>query len=280
MPFVFLLGAMFIFSSCEKEEENTTDEQQTEEKSISVVEDDTYASETFDEVQDVTDEAAEENNLKSTQESIEGSIITDCATVTIEGDSAETTMTVDFGTENCECEDGRFRRGKIVAVYSGDYWSDSATISYSFDNYFVDDNQITGTKTITRFYNNDNGNRGSNTVVDGSIILADNEGTITWKANRSREVIQGTGTLRRTDDIYQITGSSEGVTRDGESFSTEIKSPLVRKLDYGCRRNYVDGILDIEQADGDELSIDYGDGACNRWATVTLNGRTYKVYLR
>ncbi len=274
-----MLFGIILHSSCELEED-TLDEPIECEESISVAEDDTYASETFDEVEDIADEAADENNLKNSENSIEGTIITNCATVTIDGDSDETTMIVDFGSENCECEDGRYRRGKIIVVYSGDYWNDSTFINYSFDNYFVDDNQVTGIKTITRFASNINRNMGSHTLVDGVIILADGEGTITWKSNRTREVIKGSKTLSRMDDIYQITGSSEGISSNGESFSSEIQSPLVRRMDYGCRRNYVEGILEINQVDGDIYNIDYGEGICNRWATVTVNGEVCKVYLR
>lgn len=272
---ITVFGITATLSSCEDDNQESY-----EEKSISVVEDDSYASETFDEIEDISDEAADLNNLKSSENTIEGTIITDCATVTIEGDSDSTIMTIDFGNNNCECEDGRYRRGKIIATYSGNYWDDNRIINYSFENYFVDDNQVTGTKKLTRFFNNDSGNRGSHTIVDGAIILANSGGTISWNSDRSREVVQGTGTLRRTDDIYQITGSSEGITRDGKSFSSEIISPLVRRLDYGCRRNYVEGILEINQTDGDILNINYGEGDCNRWATVTINGRMYKVYLR
>lgn len=273
-----LLSIVAVTTSCERDDgDNLSD---PVEKSIAVVEDETYASETFNEVEDIVDEAADENNLKNSSNNIEGTIIGNCATVIIEGDSLDATITVDFGDENCECEDGRLRRGKIIASYTGNYWADGKVITYTMDNYFVDNNQVTGTKTITRFSQNENGNRGSEMNVDGSIILEDGEGTITWKAQRTREVIQGTGTLRRTDDVYEISGTSEGITRDGEEFSTETITPLERKLERGCRRNYVDGKLVINPIEGEQLSIDYGDGVCNRFATVTIGGEVYTVFLR
>ncbi len=274
VPFLAIIA---IVTSCEKSDDLTS---QPTEESISFVEDDTYASETFEEVEDIVDEAAEELETKSTTSSIEGSIISECATITIEGDSLGTTIIVDFGEENCECEDGRYRKGKITANYTGDYWDDGIEVTYTFDDYFVDNNQITGVKTMTRVANNEDGHRESYAKVEGTIILADIEGTIKWSSELTREVIMGSNTLRRTDDVYQLSGYSSGTTRDGDDYSATITSPLVRRLDFGCRRNYVEGVLEITQTDGDEYVIDYGNGTCDRFATVTVNGLEYIVYLR
>lgn len=53
----FLVSIIAVSTSCEKNENDGTSD--PVEKSIAVVEDDTYASESFNEVEDIVDEAAD-----------------------------------------------------------------------------------------------------------------------------------------------------------------------------------------------------------------------------
>ena len=44
-------------------------------------------------------------------------LISTCAQRTYVSDTR--TLTIDFGSTNCLCPDGRYRRGKIVVVFTG-----------------------------------------------------------------------------------------------------------------------------------------------------------------
>ena len=94
------------------------------------------------------------------------------------------TLTVNFGATNCLCNDGRYRRGTIVLSFSGKYKDFLTVITVTPQNYFVNDNQVSGTKTIT--------NKGHNAVhhlvyeinANMAIVKANGGATITWTSNR------------------------------------------------------------------------------------------------
>ncbi|HUP13693.1 MAG TPA: hypothetical protein VM187_15835, partial [Niastella sp.] len=111
-------------------------------------------------------------------------IASGCTKVTLDTTKEACTLDIDFGNTNCEGPDGRKRRGKIHANWNGKYRSKGTIVNITYDNYFVNDNQIIGTHKTT--------NQGLNTAqhlvykieVDGSIVKANNGGTITWKSTR------------------------------------------------------------------------------------------------
>ena len=272
-----LIGLMLI--SCEETENLTAEEENAD------LINESYASEIFDEVEDLGDEAVDflDNSLtKSTQEAESlGNYykLSPCATVTREYLDDTVLVTIDFGEENCVCNDGRSRRGKIYINHYGYYWGEGeAEIVYTFDNYFVDDNQLLGTRNVYR-YMNENQHRMSEVIADGSVILAESAGTITWHRERLREVVQGSETCHKYDDVIEVTGTSYGTLADGTEITTEITSPLVRDFASGCYRYFVSGNRTITIGE-EEINIDFGDGTCDNLAEVTRNGETHTYEIK
>lgn len=266
--------SLTFLSSCNKTNE-TLD--LTAEEALTEVQDETLATDLFDEVIEIGEEAEAADNTKSS-ESGKGYRLSDCVTITRVFTADSRTVTIDFGEENCESADGKYRRGKIIIERTGFYFTGDVTATYSFENYFVDDNQLTGTKTYTGSFNDD-GTYSSTFVTDGSIILADGSGTITWHSERNRLISEGAETRRFADNRVEITGFSNGTTADGSTFESEILEPLVRIYEEGCFRFYVSGIVKINKADGTEILIDYGDGTCDNLAEVTIDGVTEIIEL-
>lgn len=206
--------------------------------------------------------------------------LSDCVIMTRElNESNDTvTMIIDYG-EGCEGLDGKIRSGRIIIIRTGRmYWDGTTQSEVTFDNYIIDGKQVSGTKTKIGFIN-DAGNRQHNIVVVGQIILAENAGTISWNANRTREVVVGSDTRFKLDDVIHVTGSSSGVTADGSVFTSEIIEPLVRIHEEGCYRFYVAGITHITRGADTEITINYGDGTCDNLAEITTNGITETVEL-
>jgi uncharacterized membrane-anchored protein len=201
-----------------------------------------------------------------------------CTKVTLDTANTACTLTIDFGTTNCEGPDGRKRRGKILATWNGKYRDKGTVVNITYNNYFVNDNQVTGTHKTT--------NQGYNTAqhlvykieVDGSIIKANNGGTITWKSTREREWVTGSSTpLMILDDTYSITGNASGTTAGGEAYTINITQPLVRKMNCAW---FESGTLDLIPAGRKTLTLDYGSTGCDNKATVTINGNTYNVVIQ
>ncbi len=202
----------------------------------------------------------------------------DCASVTLDTVSSPRSATIDFGNTNCLCKDGRNRRGKIIATYTGRYRNPGTVITISFDNYFVNDNQVKGTKKITNNGTNNAGHLVYSVEVNGQIIKANNGGTISWTSTRQREWTAGENTpLILTDDTYAITGSAGGTNASGVSYTINITRPLVRTM--SCRW-FETGKLEVTPEGKATRTLDYGNSGCDANATVTILNKTYPIVLR
>ncbi len=267
------------FVGCNKTE-NTFDDMNI--KSLDLALDEAFAAELFDEIIEISDEAVNFNfsDLKTTDMfGYRFMRMGDCVTVSTVTTDGSTVITIDFGEEGCTGQDGRERKGVMIMTKTGNYFEGQTMVTYEFENYFVNGNQVTGVKTVNG-YINDNGNRQMDIVDNGAIILADNGGTISRTAQRTREVIEGSDTRDKHDDIISVTGISTGISADGETFSSEITSPLIRNNTNDCSRFYVSGIIHIIKGDGTEIFIDFGDGSCDNLAEVTTNGETEIIELK
>ncbi len=264
ISFLLFMG-LILFNSCRKDRE----EYQT------TLEEDSYASATFDDVKNMVDEAEESGYVSSYRTSETEDILTTCATVTKDTTTSVKKIIIDFGTSNCTCLDGRNRRGKIISTFTGKYRDAGTVITHTFENYFVDDNEVKGTKTVTNI-----GNYTYDIKVTGSIILNSNAGTITWNSERQRVWKEGYNTWVLNDDVYEITGSASGTNANGKNYSVTITKPLIRKLKLGCIRNFIEGTLEIEVDGGRTRTLDYGDGTCDNLGTLTIGKRTYTINLR
>ena len=270
LALTFLMAAFFMLSSCKKDNVATDND-------FSASRDDAFAEATYDNVTNIADEAYSlktNGNYKSSDNIFLG----DCATVTLDTTVFPRVLTIDFGDTNCLGNDGRYRRGKIIVTFTGRYWYPGTIITTTFDEYYVNDNQVEGTKVVTNNGFNAEGNMNWDIAVNGLITLANGEGTITWNSQRNREWIEGITTpYNRWDNIYLITGDAHGQRANGLHWTRVITSPL--RVELACRF-IVSGTVEIKP-EGKALRIlDFGDGSCDNEATVTINGNVYTIYLR
>jgi hypothetical protein len=201
-------------------------------------------------------------------------LLPDCATAS--WDSAARILTIDFGSQNCVCKDGLSRRGKITAQFSGKYKEINSSVKISLENYFVQDMKVTGSKTVTFL-----GTAKVNIAVENATI-ATPTGTISWNSNRTIEKTKGVLTATIWDDEYVIAGAASGVNRKGVAYTVTIDTPLKKKV-LCLAKDFVSGILTIQNDKGATLSINYdplGTEACNKLASVTINGKTQTITLR
>ncbi len=254
-------------TSCNKVDQQVDD--------TSAAADDAFAESIYTDATNIADEAyAGGDGLKSGDG--DNQFLSGCATVTLDTTATPRELIIDFGEENCLCRDGRYRRGKIIVTFTGRYRMPGTVITYGFDEYHVNDNQVDGTKVITNMGPNQNNNLYYNIEVVGVIYRANNGGTLSWNSSRVREWIQGVFTFTRWDDIYLITGTADGIRPNGQTWEREIINPL--RVDLSCRW-IVSGTMEI-QPEGLPLRIlDYGAGECDNIATVLVNGVTYTIFL-
>jgi len=134
------------FTSCRKDRD-----EELLDKDTSAGSDNALAEGSFNDVNNIADEAADgslTSYLAPTQSDNRGTMGV-CATITHDTTVTPRLLTINFGTTNCLCNDGRYRRGEIKVSYTGKYRDSASTHTITFNNYFVNDNQVLGSKTVT-----------------------------------------------------------------------------------------------------------------------------------
>lgn len=192
--------------------------------------------------------------------------------ITIDTISQPHTLTVDWGNTNCDCNDGKTRRGKIVTTFTGSYLAQGTVLTHTPVGYYVNDVLIEGTKTVENMGLNANGKPYFNVVIDGQATFTNGE-TMTYLSSRVRTWTSGFNTpIYRWDDTYEITGSASGAHSNGSSFVSDVITPV--GINIGCGFP-VSGVIDFTPSGLPTRTINYGDGACDLTFTVTVNGNTF-----
>lgn len=264
------LLATSVFSSCRRDNDNDRDNDTTGAR------DHALAEASFEEVQSIADQA-EEGSLGNYR-AMEDTIYLGCATVIRDTTTTPRTITVDFGTVNCTCQDGRTRRGKIISTYTGAYRDSGTVITHTTVDYYVNDNKIIGTKTVTNKGKNSSNHTWYTVQVNGSIEKANGAGTISFNSSREREWIEGENTAGGLwqDDVYSITGTASGTTANGNSFTASITEAL--RIELSCS-HITSGELEFTPSTRPVRTVNFGTGNCDNLATVTINGNVYNVTL-
>jgi hypothetical protein len=215
------------------------------------------------------------------------------------------TYTVDFGATGILGSDGRTRTGKLFFDFSGStnnakrYRNPGFKMVVSSSNYFVDGNAVNITKTVT--------NTSPLSVIgetafstnltwaitaNVSIVKASSGGTVNWSCSRTKELINtneaacygGQGiAIDWTKAKVKLNGNANGVNNKGENF-TVVATDLVKF--FTCapgtnphRHPFVSGTILYTPGSRPARLIDYGNGACDFNATVTIKGQTYAITL-
>jgi hypothetical protein len=217
--------------------------------------DDTMADLAFDDVYNaMSGESNGHSNLRA------------CATLTLSGTTFPITVTADFNGST-GCGDGRIRTGVITAVYSGRWNTVGSTVTITTTDYTVGSYRVSGTDVIENI-GVINGNptfrstvsSGQVTSSAGDVVLRDAIKEYTW--------IEGSGTPADiTDDVWQLTGTANGTTRNGKAYTSEITTPVVNANSCNWSQQ---GVVEVLPAGGGTLrTIDYGNNTCDATAKVT-----------
>ncbi|MBS1775636.1 MAG: hypothetical protein JSS64_05070 [Bacteroidetes bacterium] len=270
---IAVVGATTFLPSCKK------DKQATDDGDTGYATDHARLEKTFDDVQNITDEAATTGTLANLRTTADYSILSACATVTRDTISVPHTVTVDFGTSNCLCADGRYRRGQIIVSYNGHYRDSASVHAITFNNFFVNNNQVTGSKSVTNMGHNNLGQTYFSIAINGSIILANNAGTISWISSRIRTWVAGESTLVRSDDAYDISGSATLTRANGVGVNINITSPLHVAVSCPWIEQGVVTFTPVAPAAFKSRTLDFGNGTCDALAVLTIGNKTYNVTL-
>lgn len=253
-----------VMLSCNKKQTTVADTNDTGYASDQVL-----SEKLFDDVQVIADLAAEYTGTGSFKTTACGAI-----------SKVPNVITIDFGTTNCMCADGRNRRGKIIISYTGNYADSNSTHTIKFENYYQNDNKVEGTKTVTNMGRNSSGQPYFNVSVVGSITKPDGT-VVTPNWARERTWIAGYNTPANwTDDEYKIVGSGTIIRSSGVVNVAIVDSfPLIIATNCQWVKS---GSIVYTLPGGRSRTLNYGNvPACDNQATLTFkpSGTTAAITL-
>ncbi|MEM8899398.1 MAG: hypothetical protein AAGC85_14890, partial [Bacteroidota bacterium] len=155
----------------------------------------------------------------------------------------------------------------IKITYTGPKYLPGSVITTELVDFFVNEVQIEGTRTVTNVSEDFNDFISLNSTLTGGRVTWPDGSSATRENSYTRTWVRGS---RPLNDEYQIEGSGGGVNREGIAYSRAIQETLVIKR--RCRvvgiGVPVSGTVALSKG-GNSIMVDFGDGDCDRKATIT-----------
>ncbi len=191
-------------------------------------------------------------------------------------------IVLDFGA-GCTGPLGNVRKGKIIITFVGRRFLPGSTIVTTFDGYSINDIELAGVRTLTNVStSNENAPEFQVELEDGEATWPD--GTVATRNHCFvRRWVREANPLNDRLEVRQCAdadNAASGTNRRGRAYTMTIVEKLVYKR--GCPIA-VSGVKEfIDVASGKVITVDYGDGTCDRIITITMGGqsRSFEVNRR
>ena len=241
------------------------------------------ADASFDDVEDVSKIAAEEEGDASAygkSEKSEGRYfptfeelrlrLGPCATITVVPNDSTypKTITIDFGPIGCQCADGKYRRGAIVIHLTAPIRRSGSVMTITLVDFYLNRAHIEGTKVVSNL--SENGNIKFTVQVVGGKVTFPNGRGYQYQSLKYVKQIEGGSTRTIRDDVYSIEGRSKTEFNNGVTITLDTETPLIKKVVCPWISN---GVLKIKINDR-VLFLDFGapnNGDCDNKALLTWN---------
>ena len=268
---VFALSSFTLsFISCKKNDSTSGEIETTFELSG----DQAVADNLTQDANDVFNEAATDKDLMGGRTPTETTGILSCATVTVTPlVGFPKNIAIDFGA-GCTSPNGITRSGKINIVLSDSVRTPGSTAVMTFTNYYVSGFKKEGTITWTN--TSTPGTRSWQRKVENGRITAP-DGRY-WLHSGIRNVVQTAGVSTPNnllDDVFSITGDHTVTNSAGKTRTITTLTPLQKKV---ICDNIDKGSIKVQGANHYAV-IDFGDGTCDKLATISIDGHTPRVIL-
>lgn len=261
------------FSACKKDGAKTTSDEIT--TTVELSGDQAISDNTNADAEYILNEAAVNNNFAgNTPTGITSTLnILDCPTVTVSSGAFPKTISIDFAG-GCVSASGITRSGKINVMLSDSLRKSGSVATMTFDNYYVGGFKKEGTITWTN--TSQQGTKSwTRQCTDGKITAP---GGRFWLHSGAQTVVQTDGVstpFNLLDDVFSTTGSATVTNSADVSRTAEITSALEKKV---LCDNIDKGTIKITGPNHYAI-IDYGDGSCDREATISIDGSNPITFL-
>lgn len=255
--FLLLVSAM-AFTSCNNMNDTPP------EPNLTVVTDDAEVNMAFEDLDNISLTVLSNSGLSArTTAGIPAGNLCEGAIVSI--DESTKKITINFG-DGCTSTNGTIRKGIIKLAYTGNLLFPGAKITTTFDGYEVNGLKVEGTRTMT----NKGVDQESNSISLEVKIL---NGKVTWPDATSATITsdQMRNLKLSTQGEYEvsITGTASGTNRSGMAYTSSVTDDLI--FTKSCIESGVtipnSGIIAFQFNDI-EVTVDYGNGTCDKMATI------------
>lgn len=192
-------------------------------------------------------------------------MLPDCVTITVVMEAGSREITIDFGAEGCLIN-GNILKGKMMLSYERIPEVQQVTISKTLEDFYFNNKNIVGGKTIVKVRSNENGNPQFTKTTDITVIWPSGV-----QASRNgikvREWIEGFGSGVWSDNIFEVTGNWTSTFVNGNTHTYEVIIPLRREV---VCYYFVSGSIDVVRTNFSGV-FDYGVGACDNQAIFTFD---------
>jgi hypothetical protein len=115
-------------------------------------------------------------------------------------------------------------------------------------------------------------------TIDIKVTFPDGK-IYTRVGTRMREMVEGFTTITNWEDnVFNVWGNHTTTLPNGSTYICTIKTPLVIKM--SCKMPFpVSGVVENIKNDS-KATLDYGNGDCDKLATITINGVTKEIELK
>lgn len=269
--FMVVLGLSLVLLGCSENEPVEIVEQNLNSNEVALSAEIDLASETMDDIAIDAYEAQEASESTSGRTmGNETFTLPDCVTITVVAEQNSREITIDFGDEGCEVR-GNILKGKILLSYTRDPDAQQVMINKTLENFYFNDKNILGGKTILRQRSNDNGNPQFTKIVNITVIWPNGD-EASRTGTKIREWIEGHGSGVWSDNVFEVTGNWTSTFRNGNTHSYDVVTPLRREV---VCRFFVSGSVDVARTNFSGV-FDYGNGDCDNQATFTFEDGTVR----
>ena len=240
---------------------------------------DLLAAADFEEVDDIT------SNMMGVAESTEGGRVDAnghddrCKCAEITHDKEAQMIIIDFG-DGCEDDNGVVRSGKIIINYDGRRFIPGSEWVTTFEDYYVNDRLIEGTRTVTNISESLESNPTFHIVLEGGKVTWPDGTFATREADKVRVWVRAENPL--LDEVHILAESiTAGMNKEEVKYSCLVKEDLVFKR--ACRgfkkgRIPVAGVKEVTIGDR-VYTVDFGDGECDTIVTITSGDQSETIDL-
>jgi hypothetical protein len=245
---------LLTFSACTNENEATSDVDALELETEAALET-TY--ENVDQIVEIGFDQVESGARTDTNE------LGACAVVT--HDTESKTITIDYG-DGCEGRLGNVLSGQIVVTYTDRAYVPGAQRTITFVDFYFNDTKVEGTRTITNTSSSETERQFTVTLENGKLDFGDG-----LFATRDAEWVRTWYVGQGKVELY---GSASGININGIDYSVSVSSETPITFSRECMQRLPVSGIKVMQVGEREASIDFGDGTCDRFVDVTINGTT------